>query len=187
MSDYKFVEPQIGAPSPCSVTATVQAWPLGYLAKGEDFASGLGGTAFTSVARIGDGLFQYAVGDTANPSLSRGQVVILRGNSAQLAGTVNRLSNFPVGVAAGPLSASNVYGWVQVQGLCDYAFGHSAGNFAAGATAFVGSTTGEFATTQGAVGARIWGAHYPVSADNTQSRSLTVHLNFPHMGPSSAL
>jgi hypothetical protein len=36
MSDYKIIEPQAGAPSPVSITATVQGWPLGYIAKAED-------------------------------------------------------------------------------------------------------------------------------------------------------
>ena len=186
MSDYKIVEPQMGAPSPCSVTATVQAWPLGFIAKAADFASGLGGTAFTSVTRCGDGLFQYVVGDTAGPALSRGQAVLMRGNSALLAGTVNRLSNLPLGIAAGPISASNVYGWVQVQGFCDYARGTNA-NTSVGATAFVGSTTGQLASTQGAVGARIWGLHFPIQVTADNSLSVTCYLNFPHMGPSSAL
>ena len=186
MSDYKIVEPQLGVPSPVTLTATVQQWPLGYIAKGEDFASGLGGTAFTSVTRCGDGLFQYCVGDTAGPALSIGQAVLLRGNSALLAGTVNRLSNLPLGIAAGALSASNVYGWVQVQGFCDYARGTNA-NTSVGATAFVGSTTGQLASTQGAVGARIWGLHFPIQVTADNSLSVTCYLNFPHMGPSSAL
>jgi hypothetical protein len=178
MSDYKIVEPQMGAPSPTSLTATTQQWPLGYIAKGEDFATGS--------ARVGDGLFQYVVGDTAGPALSRGQAVLMRGNSALLAGTVNRLSNLPLGIAAGPVSASNVYGWVQVQGFCDYARGTNA-NTSVGATAFVGSTTGQLASTQGAVGARIWGLHFPIQVTADNSLSVTCYLNFPHMGPSSAL
>jgi len=178
MSDYKIVEPQMGAPSPCSITATVQGWPLGFVAKGEDFATGS--------ARVGDGLFQYVVGDTAGPALSRGQAVLMRGNSALLAGTVNRLSNLPLGIAAGPISASNVYGWVQVQGFCDYARGTNA-NTSVGATAFVGSTTGQLASTQGAVGARVWGLHFPVQVTADNSLSVSCYLNFPHMGPSSAL
>ena len=178
MSDYKIVEPQMGAPSPCSITATVQGWPLGFVAKGEDFATGS--------SRVGDGLFQYVVGDTAGPALSRGQAVLMRGNSALLAGTVNRLSNLPLGIAAGPISASNVYGWVQVQGFCDYARGTNA-NTSVGATAFVGSTTGQLASTQGAVGARVWGLHFPVQVTADNSLSVSCYLNFPHMGPSSAL
>ena len=186
MSDYKIVEPQLGVPSPVTLTATVQQWPLGYIAKGEDFASGLGGTAFTSVTRCGDGLFQYCVGDTATPALSIGQAVLLRGNSVLLAGTVNKASNLPVGIAAGALSASNVYGWVQVHGFCDYARGTNA-NTSVGATAFVGSTAGQLASTQGAAGQRIWGLHFPVQVTADNSLSVTCYLNFPHMGPSSAL
>jgi hypothetical protein len=188
MSDFKIVEPQLGLPSPASATGTTALWDLGYVAKGEDFVSGIStGAAYTSVARIGDALFQYCVGDTAAPPQSRGQLVMLRGNSAVLAGTVRQASNFPIGIAAGALSASNVYGWVQIQGACDYGRAHSAGNVAAGASAFVASTAGWYATTQGAAGARIWGLGFPVSADVTQSLSGTVYLQFPHMGPSSAL
>ena len=178
MSDYKIVEPQIGAPSPASATATVQQWPLGYVARGEDFATGS--------ARLGDGLFQYCIGASAGQPQSRGQLVQIRGYSAALAGTVNRLSNFPLGLAAGPISGSNVYGWVQVRGLADYAKA-SNHDIAVGASAFVGSTTGMIATTQGATGAAIYGIAFPISATSTQSQSITIDLNFPTMGPSSAL
>lgn len=178
MSDYKIIDPQIGAPSPVSITGTVQQWPLGYIAKAEDKAS--------ASAQIGEGMFQYVVGDTAGAPQSAGQLVFIRGNSAMLAGTVNRLSNLPLGVAAGAISASNVYGWVQVQGLCDYAF-MSNHAVAVGASAFIASTTGNIATTQGATGAAIYGIHFPISATSAQSRSLTCYLNFPHVGPSSAL
>lgn len=178
MSDFKIVEPQMGAPSPVSLTATSAQWPLGYIAKGEDFQTG--------TARIGDGLFQYVIGDTAGAPQSRGQAVMIRGNSVLLAGTVNKASNLPLGIAAGPVSASNVYGWVQVQGYCDYARGTNA-NTSVGASAFVGSTTGQLASTQGAAGQRIWGVHFPVQVTADNSLSVTCYLNFPHMGPSSAL
>ncbi len=178
MSDYKIVDPAVGAPSPVSLTATTRQWPLGFIGQAEDFATG--------TARVGQALFQYCVGDTAGQPQSAGQLVFLRGNSAMLAGTVNRLSNFPAGIAAGPISASNVYGWVQVQGLCDYAR-CSNHDIAVGASAFIASTTGLLATAQGATGAGLYGVHFPISATSTQSLSVTCYLNFPHVGPSSAL
>lgn len=178
MSDYKIVEPQLGIPSPASSTGTVQQWPLGFVARGVDLATGS--------ARLGEGLFQYCVGATAGQPQLRGQMVQIRGHSAALLGTVNRLSNFPVGLAAGPISASNVYGWVQVKGVADYAR-CSNHDIAVGASAFAASTTGLIATTQGATGAAIYGIAFPVSLTSTQSLSVTIDLNFPTMGPSSAL
>jgi hypothetical protein len=182
MANFKIAAPQMGAPSPVSATGTVQQWPLGYVAKAIDYQT----TATATATNCGVGEFVYAVGATAGAPQSAGQLVMFSGNSVMLAGTVNRLSNFPVGLAAGAISASNVYGWVQVKGVADNAR-ISNHDVAAGASAFVASTTGLIATTQGAVGARIWGIHFPVSATSTQSLSVTVALNYPHMGPSSAL
>jgi hypothetical protein len=162
-----------------TLTATTQQWPLGYLALGQDYSSGS--------SQLGNGLFQYCVGASAGQPQSIGQCVQIRGYSAALAGTVNRLSAFPLGIAAGAISGTNVYGWVQVKGLCDYARATGGFNILAGASAFVGSTTGQLATTQGATGAAIYGMAFPVSCDASQSLSVTVDLNFPMNGPSSAL
>jgi hypothetical protein len=38
-----------------------------------------------------------------------------------LLASANSTVFWPIGVAAGNLSATNVFGWVQVQGICDYA------------------------------------------------------------------
>jgi hypothetical protein len=178
MSNFKIVEPSIGAPSPVSLTATTQLWPLGFVAKAADHATGS--------ARLGDGLFQYCVGATAGAPQSIGQLVQIRGNSAALAGTANRLSNFALGLAAGAISATNVYGWVQIKGLADYGR-CSNHDIAVGASAFVASTTGLIATTQGATAAGINGIHFPVSLTSTQSLSVTMELNFPAMNIGSAL
>lgn len=178
MSNFKIVQPSVGAPSPVTLTATTQQWPLGYVALGQDLASGS--------SQLGNGLFQYCVGATAGAPQSIGQLVQIRGYSAALAGTANRLSNFPLGLAAGAISASNVYGWVQIKGLADYAR-CSNHDIAAGVSAFVASTTGLIATTQGATAAGINGIAFPVSATSTQSLSITVDLNFPAMNIGSAL
>jgi hypothetical protein len=182
MANFKIAAPQMGAPSPVSVTGTSQQWPLGYIARAIDYQT----TATATASDCGVGEFLYAIGATAGAPQSAGQLVMLSGNSAMLAGTVNRLSNLPLGIAAGAISASNVYGWVQVKGICDYAF-MSNHAVAVGASAFVASTAGNIASTQGATGAAIYGIAFPVSATSAQSRSLTVALNYPHMGPSSAL
>lgn len=173
MANYVIVDPVIGAPSPASQTDTTQRWALGLEVRGTDAQSG--------TAQLGGGVFVYVKGYSANQPQSAGQLVQFVGNnSVQLAGTVNTASNMPVGLACGAISASNVYGWVQVQGLADNAR-ISNHDVAVGASAYVASTTGLVATTQGAVGARVVGMYFPVSATSTQSLSVTVSLNRPTM------
>jgi hypothetical protein len=83
-----------------------------------------------------------------------------------------------VGVACGALSATNVYGWVQVQGRADYckATNHS---FAAGVPLFFASTAGYIGTVSGAA-SRVIGIVAPVSnASSLSAGSMTFELNRP--------
>lgn len=179
MSNYVFAEPQLGiAPTPMSATYTFATsasvyptFPLGYELRAEDWQSG-------STPSLGAGVFVHVVGNSAGAPQSAGQLVLIQGNSALLAGTANQGSNFPIGLAAGAISASNVAGWVQIQGYADYAkiSNHSVG---VGASAFVASTTGLVATTQGAAGAQIKGIAFPMSVTSAQSQSVTLYLNRP--------
>lgn len=175
MASYQFVDPFIG-PSPVPVSGTYTfatsasvnpTWPFGLEVRATD-------------PTYGGGVFVHVQGATAGAPQSAGQLCLIQGNSVLLAGTANQGSNFPLGVVAGAISASNVAGWVQVQGYVDNAriSNHAV---AVGASAYVASTTGLIATTQGAVGARIIGVNFPVSVTSSQSVSVTAYLNRPYV------
>jgi hypothetical protein len=164
MSRYVIVEHQLGAPSPVSQTDSVQRWPLGYQAKAVDNA-------------IGAGEFVYAQGSNV---ASIGQFVQVQNNSAVLLGTVNSASHFPVGVAAGLLSATNAYGWVQVQGVCDYARGTNS-SIGVGADLYIAAGTAGYLVTNVVTGNRVAGVVAPVSYTSSQSQALTVQLFEPYI------
>lgn len=167
MSNYKMIEPMQGAPSPASATATVQQWPLGYEAKFVDIQSG--------TANVGAGVFVYAQGSNCT---AIGQAVALNGNQAVLLAAANSASKFPVGVAAGNLSATNVYGWVQVQGVADYVRGTNSA-IAAGAPLYINAGTAGLIGSNVVAGNMVLGAVCPVSYTSSQSASMTVQLNRP--------
>src|SRR5713101_4068032 len=152
MSKYVIIDPVIGAPAPCSATATSQQWQLGYLGQGFDVAT------VASSKNVGCGMFIYAVGSNV---ASLGQFVMLSNSSAVLLASANSASFFPIGVAAGNLSASNVFGWVQVGGLCDYARATNS-SIGAGVPLYFAATAGIVNTVAG-LGSKIQGVVAPVS------------------------
>jgi len=174
---YKIVDPNIGAPSPVTATGTVQQWPLGIKMRALDFQTGSAGSG----ANYGE--FIYLRGS----DVTHGCLVFVDSVSAKAAGTAHTASIWPVmGIAAGALSATNVFGWVQVKGLCDYAIITNT-TFAAGAPVFLASTTGQIASTCGAVGYRVIGINNVVVYSSTQS-SVTVMLDYPqHIGKTANL
>jgi hypothetical protein len=169
MSKYMIIDPVIGAPSPVSATATSQQWQLGYLAQGFDVATG------KSSVNVGCGMFIYAIGSNI---ASLGQFVMLSNSSAVLLASANSASYFPVGVAAGNLSASNVFGWVQVAGICDYAVGGTNSSIGAGAPLYLAGTSGILITNV-ALGSHVAGVVAPVSFTSSQLSSFTVQLYNP--------
>jgi hypothetical protein len=66
------------------------------------------------------GRFVYCRGSNM---ASAGQFVNIVNGSAVVLASGNSASAYPVGVGAGNLTATNVYGWVMVQGRCDFARG----------------------------------------------------------------
>ena len=166
MANFKMVEPVIGAPSPATATYSTAAWPLGYEAKFADQQSGS--------ANLGAGVFVYCQGSNV---ASAGQLVHIVNNSAVLLDSANSASFYPIGLAATALSATNVYGWVQVQGLADYGRQtNSSGG--AGIRLALASTAGQFGTVT-ALGSRIHGLICPVSFTSSQSASITLQLQRP--------
>jgi hypothetical protein len=187
MSDFKIIHKQLGA-VPVSSTGTVKLLPLGYSAQANDMQSGS--------ANIGCGRFIYVNGATASAPV-KGDLVMLLGNTAQVAGSACSVSYLPLGIAAGSMSNTNVYGWVQVHGLCDYAKMENAStdSYLAGgvaATAFIGSATdGCMNTTQSATGNAIIGIHFPMGSiaisgsrsvwSTASFNAMTVQLNYPQI------
>jgi hypothetical protein len=173
MSNYVIANPFIGAPTPVSVTNTTQLWPAGFMIHAVDNASG--------AVQLGGAMFQYVNGFSASAPQSIGQAVVLIGASAQLLGSANTATKGPVGIAAGAISATNVWGWVQRQGHCDFVRGATAGDFGAvGAPVFVGTTNGQVQTTAGATGYIIPGAFVAATgASVAASTAQTLFLDFP--------
>lgn len=174
MSLYKIIDPHIGALAVSDTHSTPQ-FPLGYFARAKDMSSG------TAPAQ-GAG-FVYIQGSNAS---SVGVFVAISGNQAVLAGTVNSTSPSPVGVAAAILSATSVYGWAQVQGLCDFARGTNS-SVAAGGPVYVAAGTAGIAGSVSALGNRIIGACFGASYTSSQSNSMSVYLMFPCVNQLTAL
>jgi hypothetical protein len=113
MSDYNAIYPLVGAPTPVTRTDSAPAFPIGLEVQAVDraAASTLGGQA---------GVFVYCRGSNM---ASAGQFVHIVNGSAVLLASANSASKYPIGVGAAALTATNVYGWVQVAGRCDFARG----------------------------------------------------------------
>jgi hypothetical protein len=170
-ANFQIVDPFLGAPGPASLTGTVRLFALGLTARGEDKNST--GSAFY----CGAGEFVYAQGSNV---ASRGQFCQIVSNSAVLLASANSASFYPIGLAAGALSATNVFGWVQIAGLADYATVSNT-DVAANIRVAYGSTAGQVGSVT-ALGSRIQGINIPVSYGSARSASapnLTVQLQRP--------
>lgn len=166
-ANFVFIDPVIGAPGPVSATGTVQQYDIGLYARAADRGSG------KTAGYAGGAQFVYCRGSNVG---SIGQFVHVSNGSAVLLASANSAAWWPIGVAAGALSATNVFGWVQVQGICDYA---TMTNVSVAANAYInfGSTAGQVGSVT-ALGSRIQGIAVPVSFTSSQS-SMTVYLDFP--------
>lgn len=177
MANYVIADPIAGVPAqPVSLTASVQQFPLGLQVKAYDQV-------------LGAGVFQYCVGNAAASAVSSaGQFVAIVGNTAQLVSTAHNIMAPPIGLAAGPLSNTNCYGWVQVQGMADYAKCNS-NNITAGSAFYFCATNGLLA--QGKVAAcQVYGVAAPVSGNSTLGTgavgAITLQLNYPFPAGSTA-
>lgn len=175
MSKFMVVDPFIGNPTPVSNTASVAQFPIGLIARAEDKLTG------KSSLYVGAGEFIYCQGSNV---ASAGQFVMVSNGSAVLLNSANSASAFPIGVAAGVLGASSVFGWVQIQGVCDYAQG-SASSIAAGVPLYLAGTAGYVNSVAG-LGSRVQGVVAPNSYTSSQSASLTVQLFRPFVAGNTA-
>lgn len=172
MASSYVVDTPIGA-VPVSVTETSQRFDLGIEVRAVDRQTG------KTSQNAGAGVFVYARGSNvtaAGQFVHLSQSVGAGGQSAVLLASANSTCWWPIGVAAGNLSATNVFGWVQVVGLCDYALVSNT-SVAANAYIALGSTAGQVGSVT-ALGSRIAGIAVPNSFTSSQT-SLTVLLNRP--------
>ena len=165
---FMCVDPTLGVPAPATATATARQFPLGYTARFEDKQTG---TAYRGCAE-----FVYCQGSNVT---ALGQVVHISNNSAVLLAAANSASFFPVGVAAGALSATNVYGWVQVAGLCDYLVLTNA-SLAAGGANYINAGTAGFLQSGAVAGNKVVGIVAPQSNTSADTYAL-VQLNRPQV------
>jgi hypothetical protein len=162
MSNYVFVSP--GGMQPLASPSTVQQHPLGYRAGAVD-------------PTLGYAEFQYVQGSTN----AAGLPVFIKGNTAlALASATNFGSAGPVGIAPAALSATNVYGWAQVYGLCDFAVINASAPV--GAMLIAGSVLASGLGTVAAGSANVANQVRNIAVASSQSASSAagvVFLNYP--------
>ena len=177
---YKFLDPKIGLLDAPSVTGTTPLWRLGQEAIAAD-AAVLGTAAPPCV-----GKFVYCVG--AGTGGTAGAFVQFAGFSASVMSAANSASRLPLGFAAGALTASNVYGWVQVGGIVTNAKGTNA-DVAAGVPMYLHAGAGQIASAVVA-GNQIQGVFMYKSCGSALASvgSLSCQIDYPQiMGLSASL
>ena len=163
MSAYQFCEPGIGFPG-VSNSGTVQLLDLGFIAGAKD-------------PTYGYGEFMYVQGASASAPTA-GDLCILSGNSAGQAVSGKTASQGVMGVAPAALSATNVYGWVQIAGICDYAKASNT-SAAAGVPLFIATTAGLVHGTASATGFRVEGAWFSQYSATSNSNSVIISCFHP--------
>lgn len=168
-ASYIVANPYVGAPVPVTQTGTVALFPLGLEVHAFDRQSGS--------TNLGAGKFVYVAGSDAG----QGNWVQIQGTRAVALAAANSASVFPIGVAAGALSGTGVYGWVQVQGIADYVKGTDTAPAAGGKNYICAGTTG-ILHTAAVAGNLVVGAVAPNSAATSLSAgSYTFQLNYPQV------
>lgn len=164
-SSYQFIEPGAGFPG-VSATGTVQLQRLGLIAGAHD-------------PTYGYAEFMYVRGAAAStPTVGDG--VLVNGDyKAQQLASGNTGSRGPVGLAPAALSATNVFGWVQVLGVADYCNMGTQGTVAAGAPVVVGTTAGRLQTTAGSTGFIVNGLYVSQYSTTANSNSGILFAYYP--------
>lgn len=169
MSDYRMIMPIAGYPAISQTDSSPRA-PIGIEVAARDVkASTSGGGA--------GGVFVYCRGSNM---ASAGQFVQIQNGSAVLLASANAGKPFAIGVGAGNLTATNVYGWVQIAGRVDYAQGTNT-SWGSGLVPYIGATAGQVVSNVVA-GQRVQGVYVPADMSNTALGSaglLTFDLNRP--------
>jgi len=144
-SAYQFIEPGAGFPG-ISATGTFNTSGL---SNQMPLAPGL--VAGARDPTYGYGEFMFVQGPAAG-TCGAGDAVLIIGTQVQQLVSGSTASQGAIGILPGALTASNVYGWAQIYGVCDYANLGTQGTGAVGAPLFVGTTAGRLQTTAGATG-----------------------------------
>lgn len=177
---YKFLDPKIGVVDAPTVTGTTPLWNLGQEAWAADNA--VYGTASPPVM----GKFVYCVG--AGTGGTAGALVQYAGHTASVMSAALSASRLPLGFAAGALTGTNVYGWVQVEGVVTNAKGTNA-DVAAGVPMYLHAGAGQIASAVVA-GNQIQGVFMYKSCGSALASvgSLTCQIQNPQiMGLSASL
>lgn len=184
---YVFLEPNAIVAGPATATYSNQRLPLNFMAR----AVGVETAASGNGAGAGGAVFVYCVG--SNSDVVHGAIVAIDNGTARAINTASTGSCWQLGVAAAGLTNTNVYGWVQVAGICDYALMGGTDDIAAGASIALGSAAGRFESAYEAsasAGYRIIGANNVVSISEAslQSNAATIALYYPaHIGVTANL
>ena len=172
MSAYKFINPLVGLPA-VSGSATWGTSP------GQAPAAPFGLIADALDPTYGYAEFMLVKGASASAPTA-GDACLINGDYAamQLV-SGNTASQGPVGIAPVALSATNVYGWVQVAGICDYAKMGTQGTAAAGLPVVIGTTAGRLQSTAGATGYIINGLKVSQYSTTANSNSAILQMYYP--------
>lgn len=164
MSAYQFIQPGAGFQG-VSNTGTVQNLRLGFIAGAVD-------------PTYGYAEFMYVQGASASAPTA-GDLCLVQGGVAQQAVSGNTASQGVIAFAPAALSATNVYGWVQVYGVADYCKLATAATGAVGVALCIGTTAGRAQTTASATGFRVDGAYISQYTTTANSNSGIVNLYYP--------
>jgi len=168
---YSFLNPSLGLDTPAS-TGTVQKWYLGREEVAQETA------LRSAVSAPVMGKFVYVAGSDI---AAAGNLVGYPGYSALAMSDALSASRMPLGFAGGPMTATNVYGWVQVQGIVTNAC-FTTDAVAAGVPLYLHAGAGQLASAFVA-GNHILGcyAYSAVAASVGSASSASVHINYPEV------
>ena len=172
MSDYVIISPH-AVPGPVTVTHSSPQCAIGLEVDAVDRAAATsGGLAY--------GKFVYCRGSNGD---SNGRFVNIVNGSAVLLNSASSNIPYPIGAAPVSLSATNVYGWVQVKGHADYLRGTNTAPEAA--LPFYVCGTAGYVITNIAVGSRIHGILAPAQTNTVASSSggYRYFLDRPYVMP----
>ena len=168
-SNYRFIDPGAAFPA-LSNTGTFNT------------SSGPGApVAFGLIAGAVDPTYGYAefmfVQGSTNAA---GDLCLVQGGTCAVQyGSASTATQGPLGIAPAAMTATNVYGWIQILGICDYANMGTQGTTAAGQPVFIGSTAGRLQTTAGATGYILGGIKISQYSTTANSNSGILQLYYP--------
>jgi len=172
ISQYKLMGPNVGGIAVSDID-TVKRFPLGQELQGCRVGTGSADTALGQEC----GVFKYVQGSNIG---SAGQFAMMSNGSAVLLAAANSAAKWPVGVACAALTATSQFGWMQVEGPCDFARGTNS-SIAAAVPLYIAAGTAGLLVTNVVAGNQVLGVIAPVSYTSSQSSALSVNLARPFL------